>query len=48
MLEGGEAQIIANSEGMRTTPSVVAFTKDGERIVGEPAKDKQLQMQIKQ
>ncbi|MDU2660444.1 MAG: molecular chaperone DnaK, partial [Clostridioides difficile] len=38
VLEGGEAQIIANSEGMRTTPSVVAFTKDGERIVGEPAK----------
>lgn len=38
VLEGGEAQIIANNEGMRTTPSVVAFTKDGERIVGEPAK----------
>lgn len=38
VLEGGEPQIIANSEGMRTTPSVVAFTKDGERIVGEPAK----------
>lgn len=38
VLEGGEPQIIANSEGMRTTPSVVAFTKEGERIVGEPAK----------
>ncbi|WP_027702408.1 molecular chaperone DnaK [Metaclostridioides mangenotii] len=38
VLEGGEAQIIENSEGMRTTPSVVAFTKEGERIVGEPAK----------
>ena len=38
VLEGGEAQIITNAEGMRTTPSVVAFTKDGERIVGEPAK----------
>ena len=38
VLEGGEPQIIANTEGMRTTPSVVAFTKDGERIVGEPAK----------
>ena len=38
VLEGGEAQVITNSEGMRTTPSVVAFTKDGERIVGEPAK----------
>ncbi len=38
VLEGGEPQIIPNSEGMRTTPSVVAFTKDGERMVGEPAK----------
>ena len=38
VLEGGEPTIIPNSEGMRTTPSVVAFTKDGERIVGEPAK----------
>ncbi|CEH33172.1 molecular chaperone DnaK [Romboutsia lituseburensis] len=38
VLEGGEPQIITNSEGMRTTPSVVAFTKDGDRIVGEPAK----------
>ena len=38
VLEGGEPQIITNAEGMRTTPSVVAFTKDGDRIVGEPAK----------
>ena len=38
VLENGEPQIITNTEGMRTTPSVVAFTKDGERIVGEPAK----------
>ncbi|MEG0050616.1 MAG: molecular chaperone DnaK [Terrisporobacter sp.] len=38
VLENGEPQIIANNEGMRTTPSVVAFTKGGERIVGEPAK----------
>lgn len=38
VLEGGEAQVITNAEGMRTTPSVVAFTKEGERIVGEPAK----------
>ena len=38
VLEGGEATIIPNNEGMRTTPSVVAFTKDGERLVGEPAK----------
>ncbi len=37
-LEGGEPVVIPNSEGMRTTPSVVAFGKDGERIVGEPAK----------
>ncbi|WP_101772720.1 molecular chaperone DnaK [Peptostreptococcus faecalis] len=38
VLEGGEPVIIANNEGMRTTPSVVAFTKEGERLVGEPAK----------
>ncbi len=38
VMEGGKAQIITNSEGGRTTPSVVAFTKDGEIIVGEVAK----------
>lgn len=38
VLEGGEPTIIPNSEGNRVTPSVVAFSKDGERIVGEPAK----------
>ena len=38
VMEGGEATIIPNSEGNRTTPSVVAFTKDGERLVGETAK----------
>lgn len=38
VMEGGEATIIPNKEGNRTTPSVVAFTKDGERLVGEPAK----------
>ena len=38
VLEGGEPQIIANTEGMRTTPSVVAFTKDGERKIGSAAK----------
>jgi molecular chaperone DnaK len=38
VLEGGEPVVITNSEGNRITPSVVAFGKDGERIVGEPAK----------
>ncbi|WP_125106674.1 MULTISPECIES: molecular chaperone DnaK [Gulosibacter] len=38
VLEGGEPQVIANAEGMRTTPSVVAFTKDGDVLVGETAK----------
>lgn len=38
VLEGGEATVIANSEGNRTTPSIVAFTKDGQRLVGELAK----------
>jgi molecular chaperone DnaK len=39
VLEGGEPTIIINSEGDRTTPSVVAFRKDGERVVGKPAKN---------
>ena len=38
VLEGGEPTIITNPEGGRTTPSVVGFTKDGERLVGQPAK----------
>ena len=38
VMEGGKATVIANAEGSRTTPSVVAFTKSGERLVGEPAK----------
>ena len=38
VMEGGEAVVIANVEGKRTTPSIVAFTKDGERLVGETAK----------
>ena len=38
VMEGGKPTVIANSEGSRTTPSVVAFTKTGERLVGEPAK----------
>ncbi|MDU5976995.1 MAG: molecular chaperone DnaK [Finegoldia magna] len=38
VMEGGESVIVPNSEGNRTTPSIVAFTKDGERLVGETAK----------
>ena len=38
VMEGGESIIIPNAEGNRTTPSIVAFTKDGERLVGETAK----------
>ena len=38
VMEGGQPVVIANAEGSRTTPSVVAFTKNGERLVGEPAK----------
>ena len=38
VMEGGKPTVIANTEGIRTTPSIVAFTKNGERLVGEPAK----------
>ncbi|MGP1613188.1 MAG: molecular chaperone DnaK [Catonella sp.] len=38
VMEGGQPVVIANAEGMRTTPSIVAFTKNGERLVGETAK----------
>lgn len=41
VLEGGEPEIIPNSEGGRTTPSVVSFTKEGERVVGEAARRQQ-------
>ena len=38
VMEGGQPVVIANAEGSRTTPSVVAFTKDGERLIGQVAK----------
>ena len=38
VMEGGKAKVIENSEGARTTPSIVAFAKDGERLIGQPAK----------
>ncbi|WP_257299058.1 molecular chaperone DnaK [Haloarchaeobius sp. FL176] len=43
VMEGGDPEIIVNSEGNRTTPSVVAFTDDGERLVGKPAKNQAIQ-----
>src|SRR5215218_9530102 len=42
VIEGGEPAVIPNAEGGRTTPSVVAFTKDGQRLVGPPAKRQQV------
>src|ERR1041385_8582699 len=42
VIEGGEPTVISNAEGGRTTPSVVAFTKDGQRLVGAPAKRQQV------
>ena len=42
VMEGGEAKVIQNSEGQRTTPSTVAFTSKGERLVGQPAKNQMI------
>jgi len=42
VMEGGEPIVIANSEGQRTTPSIVAFTAKGERLVGQPAKNQMI------
>ena len=44
VMEGSEVKVIANEEGGRTTPSVVAFTKDGDRLVGQVAKRRRLPM----
>ncbi|MDA8426655.1 MAG: Hsp70 family protein, partial [Treponema sp.] len=42
VMEGGEPIVIANSEGQRTTPSIVGFTGKGERVVGQPAKNQMI------
>src|SRR5437879_10122161 len=42
VMEGGEPAVLPNAEGGRTTPSVVAFTKDGQRLVGAPARRQQV------
>ena len=42
VIEGGEPTVVANAEGGRTTPSVVGFTKDGQRLVGAPARRQQV------
>ena len=42
VMEGGEPIVISNSEGQRTTPSIVGFTAKGERVVGQPAKNQMI------
>ncbi|GAJ12034.1 unnamed protein product, partial [marine sediment metagenome] len=42
VMEGGEPAVIQNAEGQRTTPSIVAFTSKGERLVGQPAKNQMI------
>ena len=44
IMDGSQAKVLENAEGARTTPSVVAFLENDEKLVGQPAKDKQLQM----
>ena len=43
IMEGTQPKVLENTEGARTTPSVVAFTESDEKLVGQPAKDRQLQ-----
>ena len=45
IMEGTQPKVLENTEGARTTPSVVAFTENEEKLVGQPAKDKQLLIQ---
>ena len=44
IMDGSQAKVLENTEGARTTPSVVAFLENEEKLVGQPAKDKRLQM----
>ena len=48
VMEGGEPVVVPNAEGGRTTPSIVAFTKTGERLVGQAANDPSIQREIRE